>query len=41
LGLTREEISLLPGFLNALTGDNVDRLVADAFTVPVGNTGSE
>ena len=41
LGLTRNEIDQLLAFLNALTGDNVDRLVADAFTVPVGNTGSE
>lgn len=41
LGLTQEEIGQLLSFLDALTGDNVDRLVADAFTVPVGNTGSD
>lgn len=41
LGLTPEETSQLLSFLNALTGDNVDRLVADAFTVPVGNTGTD
>jgi cytochrome c peroxidase len=41
LGLTQEEITQLLTFLDALTGDNVDRLVADAFTVPVGNTGSD
>lgn len=41
LELTAEEAAQLLSFLQALTGDNVDRLVADAFTVPVGNTGSE
>ena len=41
LGLTAEEADQLVSFLQALTGDNVDRLVADAFTVPVGNTGSD
>lgn len=41
LDLSREEIGQLLSFLHTLTGDNVDRLVADAFTVPVGNTGSD
>jgi cytochrome c peroxidase len=40
LDLNDEESAQLLAFLNALTGDNVDALVADAFAVPVGNTGS-
>ena len=40
LELSIEEAGQLLAFLNALTGDNVDQLVADAFTVPVGNTGA-
>jgi cytochrome c peroxidase len=40
LGLSPEERRQLLSFLGALTGDNVDRLVADAFNVPVGNTGN-
>ena len=40
LELSTEEVGQLLAFLNALTGDNVDQLVADAFTVPVGNTGA-
>jgi cytochrome c peroxidase len=40
LGLTGEEARQLVAFLQALTGDNVDTLVADAFAVPVGNRGS-
>lgn len=41
LGLTGEEARQLMSFLRALTGDNVDVLVADAFAVPVGNRGLE
>ena len=41
LNLTVEETTRLVAFLKALTGDNVDRLVADAFAVPVGNTNSD
>jgi cytochrome c peroxidase len=41
LGLTETEMDQLLLFLTALTGDNVDALVADAFAVPVGNTGSQ
>jgi cytochrome c peroxidase len=41
LKLSDEESNQLLAFLNALTGDNVDALVADAFAVPVGNTGSD
>ena len=41
LGLSDEESSQLVAFLESLTGDNVDRVVEDAFTVPVGNTGSD
>jgi cytochrome c peroxidase len=41
LGLNEAESGQLLAFLKALTGENVDRLVADAFSVPVGNTGSE
>jgi cytochrome c peroxidase len=40
LDLTGEEAKQLVAFLQALTGDNVDTLVADAFAVPVGNRGS-
>ena len=38
LGLSQAETLKLLAFLNALTGDNVDELVSDAFAVPVGNT---
>ena len=41
LNLSDEESNQLLAFLNTLTGDNVDVLVADAFAVPVGNTGSD
>jgi cytochrome c peroxidase len=41
LNLSDEESNQLLAFLNALTGDNVDVLVADAFAAPVGNTGSD
>lgn len=37
LGLDEEEIDDLVAFLESLTGDNVDRLVADAFAAPVGD----
>ena len=40
LNLSKEEASKLLAFLNALTGDNVDKLVSDAFTIPIGNTSS-
>ena len=40
LGLSEAELQQLAAFLRALTGDNVDALVADAFAVPVGNPGS-
>ena len=41
LQLSDEESEQLLAFLKALTGDNVDALVADAFAVPVGNTGAD
>ena len=41
LDLDKQEIGQLAAFLNTLTGDNVGALVADAFAVPVGNTGSD
>jgi len=41
LNLSDQESGQLLAFLSALTGDNVDALVADAFAVPVGNTGSD
>lgn len=41
LELSTEESTQLLEFLHALTGDNVDILVSDAFAAPVGNTGSE
>ena len=37
LGLTDPEMDSIVAFLNALTGSNVDELVADALTQPVGN----
>jgi len=40
LGLSQDEASQLLAFLDALTGDNVDALVSDAFAVPIGNTDS-
>ena len=40
LGLDETEIGQILSFLESLTGDNVDRLVSDAFTVPIGNTDS-
>ena len=36
LGLSFREIDDLVAFLESLTGDNVDVLVADAFAAPVG-----
>jgi len=41
LGLSDREKSQLVAYLRTLTGSNVDILVADAFSVPVGNTESE
>jgi len=38
LGLTAREIDDLLAFLNALTGSNVDALVADAFAAPIGGS---
>lgn len=38
LNLTHEEMDDLTAFLNSLTGDNVQELVADAFAAPVGDT---
>ena len=40
LGLDETEIGQILSFLESLTGDNVDRLVSDAFAVPIGNTDS-
>jgi len=37
LGLSNVEIDQLLAFLNSLTGDNVDTLVADAFAAPIGD----
>ena len=37
LGLSQQEIDDLLAFLRALTGSNVDLLVADAFAAPVGD----
>jgi cytochrome c peroxidase len=41
LNLSEKEMGQLQAFLETLTGDNVDVLVADAFAVPVGNAGAE
>ena len=40
LNLSEKETGQLVAFLGALTGDNVDKLVSDAFTIPIGNTTS-
>jgi cytochrome c peroxidase len=37
LGLAPREIDDLVAFLQSLTGDNVDQLVADAFAAPLGD----
>ena len=37
LGLSEAEMDSIVAFLNSLTGSNVDELVADALTQPVGN----
>ena len=37
LGLNNEEINQIVDFLNALTGNNVQVLVADAFAAPIGD----
>jgi cytochrome c peroxidase len=37
LGLTPQEIGDLVSFLNSLTGDNTDIIVADAFAAPIGD----
>lgn len=37
LGLTDEEVAALVAFLQALTGNNVETLVSDAFSAPVGD----
>jgi cytochrome c peroxidase len=39
LGLTDQEKNDLVGFMQSLTGSNVDTLVADAFAAPVGDVG--
>jgi cytochrome c peroxidase len=38
LNLAAEEITDLTAFLESLTGDNVQELVADAFAAPIGDT---
>ncbi len=38
LNLSKQEMADLIDFLNSLTGDNVQELVADAFAAPVGDT---
>ena len=40
LGLSDGEINDLVEFLRALTGDNIDAILADAFAAPVGNVTS-
>ncbi|MEE9321597.1 MAG: cytochrome c peroxidase [Granulosicoccus sp.] len=37
LGLNDQEIESLVAFLHALTGDNVELLIADAFAAPIGD----
>lgn len=41
LNLTDEEIEQVIAFMHALTGDNVEVLVADAFTAPIGDLRQE
>ena len=41
LDLTDEEIEQVISFMHTLTGDNVQTLVADAFTVPIGDLRQE
>jgi cytochrome c peroxidase len=38
LGLSDSEIADLVAFLQSLTGSNVDKLVADGFAAPVGDS---
>lgn len=38
LNLANTEVTALTAFLNSLTGDNIDLLVADAFSAPIGDT---
>jgi cytochrome c peroxidase len=38
LNLTESEITDLTAFLKSLTGDNVNELVADAFSSAIGDT---
>lgn len=38
LGLTQDEVTDIVSFLKTLTGDNVEALISDAFTTPVGDT---
>ena len=38
LNLTKREITDLTAFLESLTGDNVNELVADAFSAPIGDS---
>ena len=38
LNLSAKEIDQLQAFLKALTGDNIDEIISDAFAAPVGNT---
>ncbi|MCH7696499.1 MAG: SCO family protein [Proteobacteria bacterium] len=37
LNLTEQQSNDLVSFLNSLTGDNIDEIIADAFAAPVGN----
>ena len=37
LGLDDAEIRQLVAFLRSLTGDNIEELIADARSIPVGN----
>ncbi len=41
LGLSEEEMNDLVVFMQALTGSNIPTLVADAFTAPIGDIGTD
>lgn len=41
LNLSEKEIEQVLAFMNTLTGDNVETLVADAFAAPIGDLRQE
>ena len=41
LGLTDEEMNELVTFMQALTGDNVNKIILDSFAAPIGDISSD